>query len=115
MPKDIPQVGPLLWGLITKAVEKSGLGLLWLGHTAQANLAVRCRRRDDILRVCESIRVLMFSTLLIPTLTNADSSSRSVPCIHALKTRVESNNWIGGPSPLQHRGRSRATTLGISP
>jgi hypothetical protein len=38
-----------LWQDDAETVEENGLRGVWLGHTAQANLAVRCGRQDDIL------------------------------------------------------------------
>src|SRR5712691_10236695 len=34
-----------------EAVEECGLGGVWLGHAAQADLAVRCGRQHDIVRL----------------------------------------------------------------
>ena len=38
-----------LWQGNAETVEENGLCRVWLGHTAQANLAVRCGRQDDVL------------------------------------------------------------------
>src|SRR6266404_8402262 len=37
-----------LWQGDAETVEESGLCRVWLSHAAQANLAVRCRRQDDV-------------------------------------------------------------------
>ena len=38
-----------LWQDNTETIEESGLRRVWLGHAAQANLAMRCGRQDDVL------------------------------------------------------------------
>lgn len=38
-----------LWQDNAETIEQGGLRRVWLGHTAQANLAMRCGRQNDVL------------------------------------------------------------------
>lgn len=37
------------WQDDAETIEESGLRRVWLGHTAQADVAMRCGRQDDVL------------------------------------------------------------------